>query len=298
MSKFNQRLRTLAVPGVAGVFLSFCIAVAFPVWAHLGTDKQIALLNEQIVAQPDDATLYLRRGELHRIHEDWAAAEADYRHAKTLDSEATKLHFLLGQLKLDAGEFNAAHAHLNRFLTKFPEHVPALVARARAREAMGRHLAAAGDFTKLLELTDTALPTYYLERARAIEGADPKWLERAVSGLDEGLERLGEPVTLQLLAIDLELKLERHDAAIARLEKIAAKSARKESWTIRKAEILESAGRPSEALSTFQQTLTEINSLNSNHRGSRAVQKLEGRALEAIARLEKATTPTDSEQSP
>jgi tetratricopeptide (TPR) repeat protein len=317
MSKIKQASSTRAVPVVIGVFLSFFIAVALPVWAHLGTDEQIAILDEQIAAHPDDAALYVRRGELHRHHMDWEAAEADYRHAKQLDDEGTHIHFLLGRLKLDAGDAAGALSHLNRYLTRYPTNVLALVLRARGREQVGRHLFAASDFTLALEHTDKPLPTYYLERARALEAAndklleresserahtldaaDDKWLERAISGLDEGLERLGEPVTLQLLAIDLELKLKRYDAAIARVQKIAASSARQETWTFRRAEILESAGRGIEALSKFRETLDQIQSLICNHRKSRAVQKLEEQALEAIARLEKTATPTDLEQSP
>ena len=190
----KQASSTRAVPVTMGVFLLFFIAVALPVWAHLGTDEQIAILDEQITAHPDDAALYVRRGELHRHHMDWEAAEADYRHAKQLDDEATHIHFLLGRLKLDAGDATGALSHLNRYMTRYPTNVPALVTRARAREQIGRHLFAASDFTLALKHTDNPLPTYYLERARALEAADDKWLEKAISGLDEGLVQLGEPV--------------------------------------------------------------------------------------------------------
>ncbi|MCH7781151.1 MAG: hypothetical protein IH848_09905, partial [Acidobacteria bacterium] len=45
--------------------------------AHPGINEQITALDERIAATPTDATLYLRRGELYRIHRDWAQAESD-----------------------------------------------------------------------------------------------------------------------------------------------------------------------------------------------------------------------------
>ena len=59
---------------------------------------------------------------------------------------------------------------------------------------------------------------------------------------------LGEPVTLQLFAVDLEVQRERWDAALERIDRIAARSARQETWLLRRGEILEQAGR-SEAAS-------------------------------------------------
>ena len=69
---------------------------------------------------------------------------------------------------------------------------------------------------------------------RALVAAGPKHIDRALAGLDEGLKTLNHPVTLQLYAIELEIDHLRYDSALARLDQIASRSVRKETWLIRR----------------------------------------------------------------
>ena len=50
------------------------------------------------------------------------------------------------------------------------------------------------------------IPTYYLERARALVEAGPEHFGEALRGLDEGSARLGHPVTLEPYAIELGIE--------------------------------------------------------------------------------------------
>ena len=92
-------------------------------------------------------------------------------------------------------------------------------------------------------------------------------------------------MTLQLLAIELELRRKHFDAALTRIDQIAGNSARKEPWLVRKAEVLESAGRSGEALQVYRTTLEAIDSLPQARRHNRAVERLERQARDAIERL-------------
>jgi predicted negative regulator of RcsB-dependent stress response len=92
---------------------------------------------------------------------------------------------------------------------------------------------------------------------------------------------------LQLEAIDLELTAKRYDAALARVETIAAQSARKEAWLARRGDILEQAGRVEEARVTCEQALAAMESLPARHRKTRATTKLEAQVRAALARLER-----------
>ena len=115
-------------------------------------------------------------------------------------------------------------------------------------------------------------------------------IDVALQGLDEGLERLGQPITLQLYAIDLELELGRHDAALARLDRIASRADRKETWLVRRGEILEQAGRPAEARAAYVAAIEAVQALPATRRGTRAVSRLQTRAEEALARLDATAT--------
>ena len=105
---------------------------------------------------------------------------------------------------------------------------------------------------------------------------------------DAGLERLGQPVTLQLYAIELELTRGRHDAALARLDRIAAQANRQETWLVRRGEILESAGRVEEARVAYSAALEAIKTLPASRRANRAVKTLQDEAEAALNRLDAA----------
>lgn len=281
---WTSRCRATAI--VFGVWLG--LAIAPPALAHVALDEQIGELTHRIQHQPNDATLYLRRGELHRIRREWDAAVSDYETARRIDPEMASVDLCLGRLLLETDRPAQARAALDRFLSRRPDHAEGLVFRARSQEMMGDHLAAAADLTRAIERSappERPRPEYYLDRARALMAAGEAHLDEALHGLDAGLERLGEPVTLVLSAIELEVKAGRYDAALARVDRIATRAARKEIWLGRRAEILELAGRLDEARRCHEQTLEAIESLPSARRGAAAVLELESSARASLQRL-------------
>jgi predicted Zn-dependent protease len=281
-------MRRIAI--AAGASVLFVTAVSLfggPALAHRDIEEQIAVIDKLIEARPDHADLYLRRGELNRIHRDWRAAEADYLMARKLDPEMAAVDFCLGRMNLEAGKPGEARAFLDRYLAERPKDPTGRATRARALVELGQPLAAAEDYTRALALQpeNSPKPEYYLERARALVAAGPKHLDRAIAGLDEGLEKLGDPVTLQLYATDLEIEAERYDAALRRVDRIAAQSVRQEPWLMRKGSILEAAGRPGKALEMYRTALEKIAALPESRKQNRAVKRLEAEARAGVERL-------------
>ena len=107
------------------------------------------------------------------------------------------LHFARAGLYLDAGWHESAIAAAGRFLAHEPDHAIALTIRARAREGLGQHLAAAEDYTSAIDRSPAPSPQLFLERAQALKNAGEQHLEKALQGLDEGLRKLGPIVTLR-----------------------------------------------------------------------------------------------------
>src|SRR6185503_1548367 len=62
------------------------LVVSAPLFAHEGLHEQIAELTKRIEADPVNAALYLKRGELYRLHEELEPAMRDYDRAAALDS--------------------------------------------------------------------------------------------------------------------------------------------------------------------------------------------------------------------
>lgn len=243
--------------------------------AHEGLHEQIEAITAKIKRDPKNAALYLQRGELYRLHHEWARAAADYDRASRLQPGLTIVDLGRGKMLLESRRFRQAKVVLDRFLQQQPRHVEGLITRGRVLAKIGARLDAANDFTGALTLTPE--PELYLERAQVLAG-DERHVQEALRGLDEGIKQLGPVVTLELAAIDLELRRNNYDAALTRLDVITAQSERKETWLVRRGEILKAAGRHEEARKAFSAALVAIESLPPERRQSRAMTALQLRA--------------------
>jgi predicted Zn-dependent protease len=269
--------KVLSLMGVA-----ICLTlVSSVVRAHEGLHEQIVATTGKIKRDPKNATLYLQRGELFRLHRDWTRAAADFDRVALLRPGLAIVDLARGKMFLESRRPQQAKFVLDRFLRQQPDHLEGLITRARVLARMGLRVQAARDFTKALALMTTPEPELYLERARVL-AEDRHRIKEALQGLDEGINRLGPLVTLQLSAIDLELRRNNYDAALTRLDLISGQSERQEMWLVRRGEILESAGRNEEARAAFRAALVAIESLPAVRRQNRTVTALELRARSAL----------------
>ena len=269
-------------------------------WAHPGFETQLRDIEKLIEANPTDARLYLRRGELYRVHRDWKQAESDLRHALKLDPEMIVVEQSLARLMLDSDRPQAAIQPLRRFLKVRPNDTKGLELLSRSYMRTGNHLEAAKSYSATLASVRNGRPRpeYYLERARALREAGPQHMKETLAGLDDGLRALDFPVTLQLYAIEVEMLHQRYDEALKRIDQIASSSARKESWLIRRGEILEKAGRIDAARVEFQKTLDAIATLPASRIRNRAVERLQASAEAGLKRLDVVAGSTSEAAQP
>jgi tetratricopeptide (TPR) repeat protein len=252
-------------------------AIHASLFAHGDLHEQIEALTAQIEQAPSNAELHLRRGELHQVHGDWPAARADYDKAATLAPGLPGVDLARGRLYFAVGAFGDARKVLDRFLAAAPHHVEGRITRARVLRSTGEPMAAVADFTRAIADSTQPDPDFYIERAEALAAAGHDHLEEALQGLDEGLKRLGYPVTLTLCAIDLEVALQRFDPALRRVDDILGRSPRKETWLVRRGEILEQAKRDAEARAAFSAALAAIDALPEHRRTTKAMVDLRAR---------------------
>jgi tetratricopeptide (TPR) repeat protein len=274
-------------------WLARCVVLALLVspgrllLAHGDLDIQIIDVTKEIQKDPKNAELYLRRGELHRAHVDWDRAQADYDYAFALDPKLAVVDFTKGRMFLEANWPWSARIALDRFLTKNPDHTEALITRARTLVKLTNRLAAVQDYTRALVRASEGKPEIYLERAQALAAEGKDHIDDALKGLDEGIQKLGPLVTLQLYAMDLETENKRYDAALTRLEQVMSKSPRKETWLERRGNILRQAGRPDEARASYEAALKAMDTLPPARRYVPAMQELEKRLKDSIQTLSK-----------
>jgi tetratricopeptide (TPR) repeat protein len=253
-----------------------------PVLAHGAFDARVAALSARIEEQPS-ADRYLERSVLYRGNGDLAAALADLEQAERLDPTRTDLGLHRGRLALDAGRPKEAVAPLQALLAETPNHPEANLALARALAELGQSRDAAAHYTRAIEAAPVAIPSHYLERADVLLAAGEPQV--ALEGLDEGLGRLGPVVALANRAIEIELARGRVDAALVRLDRLALRASRQETWLARRAEILEDSGRRAEARAAYASALAEIERLPPRRRATPAMAQLESRARDGVARL-------------
>jgi tetratricopeptide (TPR) repeat protein len=252
-------------------------------WAHGELHELIEKATRDIALNPRNPELYFNRAELHRNHSAWDAALADLGRAEALSNQWHILHFARARLLLGADWVQSAKVAADRFLQTEPNHMEALVTRARARVKLGEAVDAAEDYTRAIAAAFPPAPELYLERAQALMSAGAAYHDRALQSLEDGLSTLGPIATLQLAAVDLELKQNRLDAALARLDQVMAQAPRKETWLVRRGDILRQAGRNKEAAEAFSRALAELQGLPVHRRSTPAMVELESRIRKALA---------------
>lgn len=266
--------------------------------AHADLILQIEELTKSIDKDPNNVELYLRRAHLRREHLEYDLANTDIEKAYLLSTNLAQIDLMRGRLYLEWGWPLSAKACLDRYLEREPRSADALVLRARVLNQLNLQRSSIKDYDQALKLMPEPGPDLFVERAQALMTQGREQWEDAVRGLDDGLKRLGPLVTLQLFAIDAELKLGRFDSAIGRVDKIAERSPRKETWLARRGEILIQAGRSSEALKAYQAAQLALQTLPPTRRNVPAMQELARRIQAQIDALRPAADPANSTTPP
>lgn len=155
--------------------------------------------------------------------------------------------------------------------------------RARCLAALGRfadanaaYLAAAGGEIEPVELLAERVAMMERSGTTVQEGA-----ELALEALQAWLDAAGAdaPPAFQLRALDFEERLGRIDAALARADRMIEAAPRKELPLVRRADLLERAGRDAEAKADLRRALEAIRSLPPARRSSPATSQLERRIV-------------------
>lgn len=278
MAALNNIRRALA----AALIIAAGLVSPAAAFAHADIVERITGLDQQIVAAPQDPALYLKRGELHRLHQDWPAALGDYDRAARLDPDNPAVHYYRGRLRLESGDPAQARPLLDRFLAARPNHANALLVRSRALVSLGEPLTAADDLTRAIALLDPPTPEVYLERARALVAAGPNNVDLALSGLDAGIARLGPLVTLIQYGIEVERTHGRYHQALGRLDTLPAQISRQPAWLVVRGDILRDLGETQQAQVFYRSGLETIEAYPPARRNTRATVELETRLRDSL----------------
>lgn len=255
-------------------FALLCIMLIAPGLAVPDEDLHLRIerLSARIDAAPADYQLHVRRGELYRQHADFEGALADFAEAaRTGPPEfQSSVDFLRGRTWLDAGRPDIALPVLDRFVKAQPEHVGGRLVRARVHEALDQFEAAIWDYSVAIKLQDRPSPDLYLDRARLQASDRVNRPDDSLRGIDEGIATLGPLVTLLQFAIELETRRDNFEAAMQRIAALPERVQSQPRWLVRRADLLQRAGRIEEAQGVYAAAFVAIESLPKNRRNTRA----------------------------
>ena len=260
------------------------------------------------------ALLLCERSSLYRQLRDWdrslvdlATARQSERAARTAAGAPTlgeqlatlpaAIEFEHALLYWDLEWLRSCELHVNAYVTLSPKDPKGHALLGRVLFATKRYLGSAAEFGRVIKLTrsraERVEPDMYLRRAEALAHAGSAYLDEAIEGLDEGLAELGDVVSLQLYALELEQNAQLWDAALRRVERSIARSRRPEVWWVRRGELLCECGRLPEARQSFATALQQIDALPGLRRRVPAVEKLRQRVQRGIERLGSSGTGTN-----
>lgn len=243
-------------------------------WSHGDRSEHLAQLDAKIEANPDSPRHRLERAEALRRLGHYNESLADLDRVLVLSPSHRHAHYLRGLTHLDRGKYADAEASLRRYIGFEPESPSAHAALAETLMRQGRHREAGDEYALAIAAHPTPAPDHYIARARAYRAAGEEFLDLAIRGLDDAMSSLGPLVTLQRLAIAIELDRGNHAGALGRIDDVLAAAPRKEGWLAYKGRILASTGQEQDALGAFRLARTALESLPPRARSSPAMVSL------------------------
>jgi tetratricopeptide (TPR) repeat protein len=259
--KGDQPARSQQRPWVQGMA---CLALALgslgvvqPATAHPGLDPEIEKITEQLIRDPDNVDLLIRRGQAYRSNGKFLESLLDLERAWLRNRDNRPVVFHRAMTLSALGRDKEAEAALDSFLQdeSDPKRVFALAERAHIRARTGRVEQAIADYTSTIQLHPTI--ELYLKRGQLQESLGKP--EAAAAGYHEGLATLGDAILLKKALIRVQIAQQQYGEALALVKDEIARSSVKTSWYMQQAKILALMGQSDPSRLAYEQALSDAN---------------------------------------
>jgi tetratricopeptide (TPR) repeat protein len=253
-------VRRTAPSAAAGALLALWLLP--PALAHPVVDEHLRVLNEKIAAEPDNARLYISRGNVHLDDRETTEALENFDRALELDPALTVAHFLRAQALLVEGRPALAATAARRFVELEPETAKGwkTLARATAAEAAEARRAVPEEslaaFDRFFALATDPRPDDFLERAALQRRAGRS--EAAIRGLEAGVARLGALTALLLEALEIERERGALESALGYARRLVESSPQVERWLLESARLEAALGRKAEARASLERARSAL----------------------------------------
>lgn len=217
------------------VCLLFLVLVSPVVWAHPDLLLQIEELTQQLDQKPDDVDLLLKRGDLHRRHENHELARADFKRVREIQPDNNIVDWLAGRLEVESGHAKEGIWYLDRYLLTNPGHVIALQNRARGYLLLKQPLLAAQDFDEVIRVSDRPAPALFSASALALVAAGSDHFSMAMDVVRKGLEQFPSEILLTGIGTDISLAQSDTETAGKLINRLPTAIQKLQQWQTRQA---------------------------------------------------------------
>lgn len=230
-------------------YLLLVLLMPVLLWGHDDLEAQIEAVSVEITADPANAALYLRRAELYRLHEDCDSARADIAAASRIDPDLRGLDRMRARVLMDLGDYAGARLAFDRHLALVADDGDALASRAECAQRLGDSATARQDLESALKLLHQPDPDLTCRLAKLLHAAGRT--DEALDRLDAAREQYGNVPAFAETALAIERADGRHEAALARIDRLAATGAAAR-WLVVRGDVLRTLGREMEAIASYQ----------------------------------------------
>lgn len=261
----------------------------FPLFlfSHGDLHELIQRTSKKIEQSPNNADLYLYRGQLYNQHNALDKAKSDLKKAQQLNPTLFITDLLLAEVFAKDKLPVRALDYANTFLKNKPNNPDGLIVRAGIYRQLKKELAAEQDFKAAFIALKKPTPTHYIAITAAILRADSTNVAEAVSWLDKGQAQFGFDIVLKQKEAELLTKNGQYKEALLAIDTILSRFPRKEKWLFQKGQICEKSNQPIIAKTHYAATLKAIQDLPKRLQMTRNMLDLEARTIERIQSLEK-----------
>lgn len=190
---------------------------AQPILADAALQDLIEISSTHLQVRPDSFTALLNRAKCYLRLNQNALALNDIKTAEGF-SDDIETAYLLGEYFVAEKQYQNAVLAFSKYLTRYPAHTPSIHGRAIANNRLDLTDRSIRDYQHLLSVS---------KNHSRITIPDLSWLEASIEPygiymehktLDRGMENLGLLASLQILAIELEIRKNDFKQALARHE--------------------------------------------------------------------------------
>ena len=246
----------------APLFFVFVIVCNCPfAVAHGNSNERIHSIDHDIYHQPNNALLFLKRGQVHLDEQHWPLALADFKKAWQLDNTLFESWYWQARVYFGQQQVGKAHHALAQYLHLQPTSAKGALLMAQIFNDQGEYQQAHAFFNQAISNDRNPLPQVFIDRANNLAQMDSGTFTEIEQGLHQALAIQPNNVALIDALVDIATESGLFAEALAALQFLPQLLQNSPLWLLKKAELEHLNGQPQRAASAYEATIAAVHAL-------------------------------------